>query len=155
LGRGRARAWEGRRGRCPATTSRRHGTWSRESGRPGRRRVPAEGRGCRPCLAWRVWRHCNTVRPSRVPASRAPYSFEILPCSHRIQSTLPAPAFHSSPSMLSNSASVRPGGRRRQMSLRRGEAAFGPRGACEGAFFWRTATGRTPLTPACGAITGV
>jgi hypothetical protein len=38
------------------------------------------------------------------------------------------------------------------MSFRRGWVALGPRGACDGAFFWRTATGRTPLTPAWGGM---
>jgi hypothetical protein len=80
------------------------------------------------------------------------YSLEILPFFQLIQSTLPAPSFHSSPMMASNSALVKPGGRRRHMSFRRGWVALGPRGACDGAFFWRTATGRTPLTPAWGGM---
>lgn len=34
----------------------------------------------------------------------------------------------------------------------RGWAGFGPRGCWDCVFFWRAATGRTPLTPAGGAI---
>lgn len=41
------------------------------------------------------------------------YCCETLPGYHLYQSTLPSPSFHSSPKMAWNSASVRPGGRRR------------------------------------------
>src|SRR4051812_36524656 len=54
--------------------------------------------------------------------------------------------------MVSNSALVSPGGSLRRTSFNRGEAAFGPRGADAGAFFCRTETGRTPLTPFGGPM---
>lgn len=38
------------------------------------------------------------------------------------------------------------------MSFRRGEGALGPRGVEAGGFFCSTCTGRTPFTPACGAM---
>jgi hypothetical protein len=80
------------------------------------------------------------------------YSLEILPFLQFTQSTLPAPGFHSSPNRASNSALVKPGGSRRQTSLRRGWAALGPRGACDGVFLCRAATGKRPLAPAWGGI---
>ena len=48
------------------------------------------------------------------------YSFDTLPALYCSQSTFPAPAFQSSPRAVSSSVCVRPGGRRRIRSFRRG-----------------------------------